>query len=43
MVIATRSRHSSGSTLGVTLVDLKTGKELKTGTPYDFRFEYSNQ
>lgn len=34
--IATRSRHSSGSTLDVTLVDLKTGKELDMGTPYDY-------
>ena len=34
--IATRSRHSSGSTLDVTLVDLKTGEELDMGTPYDF-------
>ena len=34
--ISTRSRHSSGSTLDVTLVDLKTGKELDMGTPYDF-------
>ena len=34
--IATRSRHSSGSTLDVTLVDLNTGKELDMGTPYDF-------
>ncbi len=34
--IATRSRHSSGSTLDVTLVDLKTGKELDMGTSYDY-------
>lgn len=34
--ISTRSRHSSGSTLDVTLVDLKTGKELDMGTSYDF-------
>lgn len=34
--IATRSRHSSGSTLDVTLVDLKANKELDMGTPYDF-------
>lgn len=34
--IATRSRHSSGSTVDVTLVDLKTGKELDMGTSYDY-------
>lgn len=34
--IATRSRHSSGSTLDVTIIDLKTGNELDMGTPYDF-------
>ena len=34
--IATRSRHSSGSTLDVTLIDIKTGNELDMGTPYDF-------
>jgi D-alanyl-D-alanine dipeptidase len=34
--IATRSRHSSGSTVDVTLVDLTTNKELDMGTPYDF-------
>lgn len=34
--IASRSRHSSGSTLDVTLVNLKTGAALDMGTPYDF-------
>ena len=34
--IATRSRHSSGSTVDLTLVDLKTRKELDMGTPYDY-------
>lgn len=34
--IATHSRHSSGSTVDVTLVDLKTGKELDMGSAYDF-------
>ena len=34
--IATRSGHSSGSTIDITLVDLKTNKELDMGTPYDF-------
>jgi D-alanyl-D-alanine dipeptidase len=34
--IASKSRHSSGSTLDVTLVDLETGEELDMGTPYDY-------
>jgi D-alanyl-D-alanine dipeptidase len=34
--IATRSGHSRGSTIDITLVDLKTNKELDMGTPYDF-------
>ena len=34
--IATKSRHSSGSTLDVTLVDMNTGDELNMGTPYDY-------
>jgi len=34
--IASRSRHSSGSTLDLTIVDLKTGKEFDMGTPYDY-------
>ena len=34
--IASKSRHSSGSTLDVTLVDLKTGEALDMGSPYDF-------
>jgi D-alanyl-D-alanine dipeptidase len=34
--IATRSRHSSGSTIDVTIVDLITNKELDMGTPYDY-------
>ena len=34
--IATRSRHSSGSTVDVTLVDIDSGEELDMGTPYDF-------
>lgn len=34
--IATRSRHSSGSTLDLTLVNLKTGVDVDMGTPYDF-------
>lgn len=34
--IASRSRHSSGSTLDLTIVDLKSGKALDMGTPYDY-------
>ncbi|MDA0177134.1 D-Ala-D-Ala dipeptidase [Mesoflavibacter sp. HG96] len=34
--IASKSRHSSGSTLDVTIVNLETGEELDMGSPYDF-------
>lgn len=34
--IASKSRHSSGSTLDVTIVNLETGKELDMGSPFDF-------
>ncbi|MGB1308227.1 MAG: M15 family metallopeptidase [Oceanihabitans sp.] len=34
--IASRSRHSSGSTIDLTIVDLNTGKNLDMGTPYDY-------
>jgi len=34
--IASKSRHSSGSTMDVTLVDLKTGEALDMGSPFDF-------
>jgi len=34
--IASKSRHSSGSTLDVTLADLKTGESLDMGSPFDF-------
>lgn len=34
--IASFSRHSSGSTLDVTIIDLITKKELDMGTSYDF-------
>lgn len=39
--IAKRSGHSRGSTVDVTLVNLKTNKELDMGTPYDFFGEES--
>jgi len=34
--IASKSRHSSGSTLDVTLADLITGESLDMGSPFDF-------
>ncbi len=34
--IAARSGHSRGSTLDMTLVDIKTGQPLDMGSPYDF-------
>lgn len=34
--IATRSGHSRGSTLDITLVDITTCEELDMGSPYDF-------
>jgi D-alanyl-D-alanine dipeptidase len=34
--IASKSRHSSGSTLDITIVNLNTGEELDMGSPYDF-------
>jgi D-alanyl-D-alanine dipeptidase len=34
--IARRSGHSRGSTVDLTAVDLKTGKELDMGSPFDF-------
>ncbi len=34
--IATKSGHTRGSTLDVTLIDLKTGNEIDMGSPYDF-------
>ncbi|PSG86281.1 M15 family metallopeptidase [Aurantibacter aestuarii] len=34
--IASKSRHSSGSTLDVTIINLSTGEELDMGSPYDF-------
>ena len=34
--IASKSRHSSGSTLDITIVNMETGEELDMGSPYDF-------
>ncbi|WP_234974700.1 M15 family metallopeptidase [Tenacibaculum agarivorans] len=34
--IASKSGHSRGSSIDLTIVDLKTNKELDMGSPYDF-------
>ncbi|MCL2065292.1 MAG: M15 family metallopeptidase [Candidatus Cloacimonetes bacterium] len=34
--IAERSGHSRGSTIDLTLIDMKSGKELDMGSPFDF-------
>lgn len=34
--ISTKSGHSRGSSVDLTIVNLKTGKELDMGSPYDF-------
>ncbi|MDP5104831.1 MAG: M15 family metallopeptidase [Polaribacter sp.] len=34
--IASKSGHTRGSTVDLTIIDLKTGKELDMGSPYDF-------
>jgi D-alanyl-D-alanine dipeptidase len=39
--IATKSRHSSGSTVDITLINLNTKKELDMGSSYDFFGEIS--
>lgn len=40
--IANKSGHSRGSTVDVTIVDLKTGKDLDMGSSFDFFGEISN-
>lgn len=40
--IASRSGHSRGSTIDLTIIDLKTGEELDMGTPFDFFGEQSH-
>ena len=40
--IASRSGHSRGSTIDLTVIDLKTGKEIDMGGPYDFFGEISH-
>ena len=40
--IASKSSHSRGSTVDLTLVDMNTGKELDMGSPFDFFDEISH-
>ena len=40
--IAKRSSHSRGSTIDLTLLDMKTSKELDMGSPFDFFSEVSH-
>ena len=40
--IARMSGHSRGSTIDLTLLDMKTGKELDMGSPFDFFGEISH-
>ena len=40
--IVSRSAHSRGSTIDLTLLDMKTGKEIDMGSPFDFFSEKSH-
>ena len=40
--IASRSSHSRGSTVDLTLLDMETGKELDMGSPFDLFSEISH-
>lgn len=40
--IASKSGHTRGSTVDLTIVNLKTGKELDMGSPFDFFGEISH-
>lgn len=40
--IAEKSAHSRGSALDMTLIDMKSGKEIDAGSPYDFFDEISH-
>ncbi len=40
--IASKSSHSRGSTIDLTLLDMKTGKEIDMGSPFDFFSEMSH-
>ena len=40
--IAAKSSHSRGSTVDLTLLDMKTGKEVDMGSPFDYFSEVSH-
>ena len=40
--VASKSSHSRGSTVDLTLLDMKTGKEIDMGSPFDFFSEMSH-
>lgn len=40
--VAEKSGHTRGSTVDLTIIDLKTNKELDMGTPFDFMDELSH-
>ena len=40
--IAAKSSHSRGSTVDLTLLDMKTGKDIDMGSPFDFFGEISH-
>ena len=40
--IASRSSHSRGSTVDLTLLDMQTGKEVDMGSPFDYFSELSH-
>ena len=40
--IASKSSHSRGSTVDLTLLDMKTGKEVDMGSPFDYFSEVSH-
>ena len=40
--IASKSSHSRGSTIDLTLLDMKTGKEIDMGSPFDYFSEVSH-
>ena len=40
--IASRSSHSRGSTVDLTLLDMSTGKEIDMGSPFDYFSELSH-
>lgn len=40
--VASRSSHSRGSTIDLTLLDMETGKEVDMGSPFDFFSQVSH-